>query len=97
PVFSLSLPDALPILGTVAFYLLNRGLSPSTTPIFWKSLGLSALVQAAQLVCVLLILRALALEMDTLEYLLVFLVSCIVSVIPLKIGRAHVCTPVTFR
>ena len=76
---------AIPI-GILAFYLINRGLAPSTTPLFWKSLGFSALVQAAQLVCVLFILRALALEADTMEYLFVFLVSSIVSVIPLTIG-----------
>jgi len=72
--------------GVLALYLLNRGLSPATTPVFWKSLGFSALVQAAQLVCVLFILVALSLEADTLEYLFVFLVSSIVSVIPLTIG-----------
>lgn len=83
--FEIFLLLAIPA-GILGFYLLNRGLSPSTTPILWKSLGLSALVQAAQLVCVLFILRALALEMDTVEYLLLFLVSSIVSVIPLTIG-----------
>jgi len=44
------------------------------------------LVQLAQLVSVLFILNSLSVSLDTIEYLFVFLVSSIVSVIPLTIG-----------
>ncbi len=73
-------------LGILGFYLVNRLLSPTTLPVFWGSLGYSALVQAAQLICALLILRALDLDQQPLEYLFVFLVSSIVSVVPLTLG-----------
>lgn len=73
-------------LGVLGFYLINRILSPSTLPLIWRSLGLSALVQAAQLGCALLILRSLDLDTGALDYLFVFLVSSLVSVIPLTLG-----------
>lgn len=73
-------------LGILGFYLINKLLSPTTLPLFWKSLGFSALVQAAQLACALLILNSLAMALQPLEYLFVFLVSSIVSVVPLTLG-----------
>ena len=54
--------------------------------IFWKTNLLSALVQLAQLASVLFILQALDIEVATREYLFIFLISSIVSVIPLTIG-----------
>ncbi len=68
------------------FWLVNKRFFAYTLPIFWKSLGYSALVQLAQLLSVWCILQSLSLFTDVLEYLLVFLVSSIVSVIPLTIG-----------
>ena len=83
----LEIPFFLAIpLGILGFYLLNRFLSPTTLPVFWRSLGYSALVQAAQLACALFILKSLDLALQPLEYLFVFLVSSIVSVVPLTLG-----------
>ena len=68
------------------FWSINKRFFAYTLPVFWKSLSYSALVQLAQLLSVWCILRSLSLFTDILEYLLVFLVSSIVSVIPLTIG-----------
>lgn len=73
-------------LGIMGFWLVNKKMFPYVLPVFWKSLGYSALVQLLQLISVLCILRALSITWNVLEYLLVFLVSSIVSVIPLTIG-----------
>lgn len=73
-------------LSIVTFWLLHKKFFPYTLPIFWKSVGYSALVQLSQLVCILCILKSLSIDMATFEYLFVFLVSSIVSVIPLTIG-----------
>ena len=83
--FHLLLILAIPLSVTV-FWFVNKTFFPTTLPVFWKSFGYSALVQLAQLVCVIFILKALSIELDTIEYLFVFLVSSIVSVIPLTIG-----------
>jgi uncharacterized membrane protein YbhN (UPF0104 family) len=55
-------------------------------PIFWTSLGYSAMVQLAQLISVWFILMALGVTDSVLEYLLVFLISSIVAVLPITIG-----------
>ncbi len=55
-------------------------------PVFWPSLGYSALVQLAQLACAYLILLALGVQGNHLQYLLVFLLSSIVAVLPVTIG-----------
>ncbi|MBR9853004.1 MAG: flippase-like domain-containing protein [Algicola sp.] len=73
-------------LSIVAFWFVNKMFFSTTLPIFWKSVGFSALVQLAQLVCVIFILKSLSVDLDTIEYLFVFLISSIVSVIPLTIG-----------
>ena len=80
-LFVLAIP-----LSVFVFWLVNRRLFTYALPIFWKSLSYSALVQLAQLASVWCILRSLSLYSDVLEYLFVFLVSSIVSVIPLTIG-----------
>lgn len=77
--------SAIP-LSVVAFWFVNKIFFTSTLPVFWKSVSFSALVQLAQLVCVLFVLKSLSVDMDFIEYLFVFLVSSIVSVIPLTIG-----------
>jgi len=73
-------------LSLLVFWWMNWKFFSYTLPIFWKSLGYSALVQLAQLVCVLCILESLSISLDVVEYLFVFLISSIVSVIPLTIG-----------
>ncbi len=73
-------------LSIVVFWFLNKRFFSYTLPIFWKSFGYSALVQLTQLICILCILEALSINGSTIEYLFVFLISSIVSVIPLTIG-----------
>ena len=76
---------AIPV-SVFVFWLFIKRLFAYTLTVFWKSLSYSALVQLAQLLSAWCILQSLSLFTDILEYLLVFLVSSIVSVIPLTIG-----------
>ncbi|WP_318342697.1 lysylphosphatidylglycerol synthase transmembrane domain-containing protein [Flagellimonas baculiformis] len=76
---------AIPV-SSVLFWTMNKLAFPTTFPVFWKSFGYSALVQLAQLVCAFFILKSLSVTIDPIEYLFVFLISSIVSVIPLTIG-----------
>jgi uncharacterized membrane protein YbhN (UPF0104 family) len=74
------------VLSIVVFYVLTKKFFNYVLPIFWKTFGYSALVQLAQLISVLFILKALNFESNTVAYLFIFLISSIVSVIPLTIG-----------
>lgn len=68
------------------YWLVHQKGFPYLAPVFWNSLGYSALVQAAQLGSAFFILRALGVAEDLMSYLLVFLVSSIVAVLPVTIG-----------
>lgn len=83
--FKILLGIAIPV-SCIVFYFLNKTFFGYVLPIFWKSVGYSALVQLAQLVCVFYILKSLEIEANTVAYLIVFLISSIVSIIPLTIG-----------
>lgn len=74
------------ILAVVVFWFLNKRFFPYALPIFWLSFGYSSLVQFLQLMSAFFILKALHLEYDTVAYLFIFLISSIVSVLPLTIG-----------
>lgn len=74
------------ILSVFLFWVVNRRFFPYVLAVFWKSLGLSAIVQSAQLLSVLFLLLALSVQDHMLLYLIIFLVSSIVAVIPLTIG-----------
>lgn len=73
-------------LSILVFWIFNKRFFSFVYPVFWKSLGFSALVQLAQLVSVLFILKALGVQGNTIAYLFIFLISSIVSVLPLTIG-----------
>ncbi len=73
-------------LSTITFWFLTKKFFSYTLPIFWTSFIFSALVQIAQLASILFLLKALGVNTDTIGYLLIFLISSIVSVIPLTIG-----------
>lgn len=73
-------------LSVTTFWFLNKKFFEYVIPVFWKTVGYSALVQLSQLICVYLIMKALSIEINTLAYLFIFLISSIVSVIPLTIG-----------
>ena len=70
----------------LVFWLLNKKFFAFVLPVFWKSFFLSALVQLAQLASIWCILLSLDISLDRLAYLVIFLISSIVAVIPLTIG-----------
>ncbi|EAR00143.1 hypothetical protein FB2170_00715 [Maribacter sp. HTCC2170] len=76
----------LGILSVVVFWFLIKRFFNYVLPVFWRSFLLSALVQLAQLICVYFILQSLSIQLDTIAYLFIFLLSSIVSVLPLTIG-----------
>ena len=73
-------------LGILVYYLGVKKIYPYTLRVFWKAFALSAGVQMAQLIAAAFILLSLGQEQEFGVYLLVFLVSSIVAVIPLTIG-----------
>lgn len=73
-------------LSILIFWFLNKKLFPYVLSTFWKSFGYSALVQLAQLLSIYFILIALNIETNIIAYLFIFLISSIVSVLPLTIG-----------
>ena len=73
-------------LAIFVFWWLIKRFFPYTLPVFWKSFGYSLLVQGTQMICILCILKSLSIDWGIFEYLFVFLISSIVSVIPLTIG-----------
>ncbi len=79
--FSIGIP-----LSIIVFWYLNKQFFNYILPVFWKSFGYSALVQLSQLLAVWFILKALSIKFATIAYLFIFLVSSIVSVLPLTIG-----------
>jgi len=79
--FSIGIP-----LSIIVFWYLNKQFFNYVLPVFWKSVGYSVLVQLSQLIAAWSILKALSIQMDTVAYLFVFLISSIVSVLPLTIG-----------
>ncbi|MDO6470582.1 lysylphosphatidylglycerol synthase transmembrane domain-containing protein [Maribacter sp. 1_MG-2023] len=77
--------SAIPI-SVIVFWLLNKKFFNYVLTIFWKTTALSALVQLAQLICIWFILLALNIEMNQISYLIIFLISSIVAVVPLTLG-----------
>ena len=73
-------------LGILVYYLGVKKIYSYTLAVFWKAIALSAGVQMAQLIAAAFILLALGQDQEFGVYLLVFLVSSIVAVIPLTIG-----------
>ena len=73
-------------LGVFCFWVLNKYWFSYGLPVFWPSIGYSALLQITQLLAAFCILKALQVDTNYIAYLLVFMVSSIVSVIPLTIG-----------
>ena len=76
---------AIPI-GVLCFWVMNKVWFPYGLKVFWSSIGYSALLQIIQLLATVCIVRALHVEGDLLAYLFVFMVSSVVSVIPLTVG-----------
>ena len=79
--FALSMPS-----GVVCYWFLNKKVFSYIFSIIWKSVSYSCVVQLLQLISILFILKALNINDNNLAYLFIFLISSIVSVIPLTIG-----------
>lgn len=80
-VFAVCIP-----LSIIVFFFLKKRFFSYVLPVFWKSTGYSALVQISQLIAIWCILNALDIQLNTVAYLFIFLISSIVSVLPLTIG-----------
>ncbi|MGB5171551.1 lysylphosphatidylglycerol synthase transmembrane domain-containing protein [Eudoraea sp.] len=74
------------LLSILVFWFINKRFFSYVYKVFWSSLGFSFLVQGTQIISVLLILKALSITSNSIAYLFIFLVSSIVSVLPLTIG-----------
>ncbi|TVZ17238.1 lysylphosphatidylglycerol synthase transmembrane domain-containing protein [Maribacter sp. MAR_2009_72] len=80
-IFILAIP-----LSIAVYWLLNKKFFDYVIPIFWKTTLLSGLVQLAQLICLWCILMALNITLHQISYLIIFLISSIVAVLPLTLG-----------
>ncbi|MBT8187460.1 MAG: flippase-like domain-containing protein [Croceitalea sp.] len=77
---------ALVPLSVFIFWLVQKHFFKYALKVFWGSFGYSALLQAIQLLALFFVLKALAIQIDEIAYLFIFMISSIVSVIPLTIG-----------
>ena len=84
-IFAIAIP-----FGIALFWFLNEKFFNYVLPALWRSVGYSALVQLCQLLSILLILKALGIETNMIAYLFIFLISSIVSVIPLTLSLIHI-------
>jgi uncharacterized membrane protein YbhN (UPF0104 family) len=73
-------------LSLLVYWKAHQRWFPFLDRVFWPSLGYSSLVQLAQMASVYFILQALGIQEHLLQYLLVFLLSSIVAVLPITIG-----------
>ncbi|MND53199.1 hypothetical protein D3C80_442310 [compost metagenome] len=69
-----------------AFYLSYRYYFKEFLSCFWLTNFQGILVQVAQLICVAFILKALGITDHYKEYLLIFLISSVIAVLPFTIG-----------
>ncbi|HAA15120.1 MAG TPA: TIGR00374 family protein [Cytophagales bacterium] len=74
------------IAGIFGFFFIYYRWFPSFKPALWRSVGLSFVIQVLQVISVLFILQALGIFDKALSYLVVFLGSSIMAVIPITIG-----------
>ncbi|MEM7381565.1 MAG: lysylphosphatidylglycerol synthase domain-containing protein, partial [Bacteroidota bacterium] len=65
---------------------LNKSKFAYVFEVFWRSAAYSSMVQLTQLISIICILKSLGVESGTAAYLFLFLISSIVSVLPLTIG-----------
>jgi uncharacterized membrane protein YbhN (UPF0104 family) len=73
-------------LSVFVFWWINKRYFGYALPIFWASFVYAGFVQAAQISSAFFILIALGIEAQIVGYLFIFLVSSLVSVLPLTIG-----------
>lgn len=83
--YSLTLLLLLPV-GLVAYYFFVLKIFPSFIKGFWPTLWLGLAVQALQVLCAYAIMMALHIQEHETVYILLFLLSSIVAILPLTIG-----------
>ena len=76
----------LAIASIFVFWGLVKKFFASLLPVFWGAFGYSFLVQLTQLISIILLLKALSIGTQTITYLFTFLISSIISVIPVTPG-----------
>jgi len=74
------------VMGVPAFYCVIKYVFPSFLPGFWSTFGWSMCVQALQVVAMFSILRALNIHDQMNNYILIFLASSVVAVLPFTVG-----------
>jgi len=74
------------IVAVVVFYYIIQRWFKDFIPSFFSTLLLGILVQVLQVICTYLIMAALHIPSHVSEYIFIFLVSSVVSVLPLTIG-----------
>ena len=86
----LQIPNQVPImvviLGSVAYYAVIRRYFPDFAPRFFRTHLKAVGVQSMQVVCTILLLYALDFEGKFAPYLLMFLLSSLVAVVPFTVG-----------
>ncbi len=70
----------------IVYYFVVKKFFPSFISSFWSTFWLGVTVQALQVVAVYCIMAALHLRLHGTEYILIFLVSSLVAVLPFTIG-----------
>lgn len=83
--FKIWFAAAIP-LGMLFYWFLNTKFFSYVLPVMWKAIAYSALVQLLQLISIFFILKSLDISTNIIAYLFIFMISSIVSVIPLTIG-----------
>jgi len=83
--YSLLLLFLLPV-GLVLYYFIVVKVFPSFVKGFWSTLWLGLLVQILQVLCAYAIMNALHIEEHQAAYILIFLLSSIVAILPFTIG-----------
>jgi uncharacterized membrane protein YbhN (UPF0104 family) len=74
------------IPGLVVYYFLTRKLFPSFISAFTSTLLLGLLVQALQVLCAYCIMASIQITQHQSAYILIFLLSSIVAILPFTIG-----------
>lgn len=73
-------------IGIFIFWWMNKKWFSYALEVFWSSFIYSAALQLVQILAVFCIMKALSIHTDAFAYLFIFMISSIVSVIPLTIG-----------
>jgi len=72
--------------GLFAYYIFVKKLFPSFIQSFWSTLWLGIAVQFLQVLCVYCLMGSIAINSNMNEYILLFLISSIVAILPFTIG-----------